>query len=286
MSRSSCHCRRVTCRRVTVTSLSLCHVHHVTVKPDKFTKTGNPPGHLQLERMYILINCHGSEGGSRQYPNRDVCRNCDQDSRYRDNLNQSTPPSDLVASRGDRPAQGGSNEYSQFQSRGDRPGAPSGDNKMDFRGRGGPPGDNKMDFRGRGAPSGDSKMEFRGRGGPPADRRMDFQGQRERLGDVGKGDYQGRRPPSDNGFQGRGGQSGGQEDNRARPGATDKNDSGVSSNRIGQDKSGSGQGDGEDKKVEVKMEDIKQSLLGSKPPPHDVQASGVKMGGGGSFSVM
>ena len=60
--------------------------------------------------------------------------------------------------------QGGSNEYSQFQSRGDRPGAPSGDNKMDFRGRGGPPGDNKMDFRGRGAPSGDSKTEFRGRG--------------------------------------------------------------------------------------------------------------------------
>ncbi|KAK2177176.1 hypothetical protein NP493_615g02012 [Ridgeia piscesae] len=74
--------------------------------------------------------------------------------------------------------------------------------------------------------------------------------------------------------------------NRARPGATDKNDSGVSSNRIGQDKSGSGQGDGEDKKLEVKMEDNKQSLLGSKPPPHDVQASGVKMGGGGSFSVM
>ena len=112
---------------------------------------------------------------------------------------------------------------------------------MDFRGRGGPPGDNKMDFRGRGAPSGDSKMEFRGRGGPPADSRMDFQGQRERLGDVGKGDYQGRGPPSGNGFQGRGGQ----EDNRARPGTTDKNDSGVSSNRIGQDKSGSGQGDGE-----------------------------------------
>ncbi|KAK2177178.1 hypothetical protein NP493_615g02013 [Ridgeia piscesae] len=49
--------------------------------------------------MYILINCHGSEGGSRQYPNRDVCRNCDQDSRYRDNPNQSTPPGDLFASR-------------------------------------------------------------------------------------------------------------------------------------------------------------------------------------------
>ena len=113
--------------------------------------------------------------------------------------------------------------------------------------------------------------------------RMDFQGQRERLGDVGNGDYQGRGPPSDNGFQGRGGQSGGQEDNRARPGATDKNDSGVSSNRIGQDKSGSGQGDGEDKKLEVKMEDNKQSLLGSKPPPHDVQASGVKMGEGVRF---
>ena len=213
----------------------------------------------------------GSEGGSRQYPNRDACRNGDQDSRYRDNPNQLTPPGDRFASRGDRPAQGGSNEYSQFQSRGDRPGAPSGDNKMDFRGRGGPPGDNKVDFRGRGALSGDSKMEFRGRGGPPADSRMDFQGQRERLGDVGKGDYQGRGPPSGNGFQGRGGQSGGQEDNRTRPGAADKNDSAVSSNRIGQDKSVSvsGQGDGEDKKVEVKMEDNKQSLLGSKPPPHD-----------------
>ena len=222
----------------------------------------------------------GSDSGSRQYPpSRDTSRNSDQGSRYRDSQIQPTPPghNDRFANRADRMATVGSNEYNQFQGRGDRPGAPSGGNKMDFRGRDAPPGDNKMDFRDCGAPSGDN--------------RMDFQGQRDRpdgLPDV-KADFQGRGPPSGNDFQGcgnqsgapPGGQSGGQEmsDSRARPKVTaGQSDSSLPGSCVAsQDKSGSNQGPGvaEDKKPEVKTED-KQSLLGSKPshdappakPPH------------------
>ena len=95
----------------------------------------------------------------------------------------------------------------------------------------------QMDFRGLGAPSGDSRdgvQLARGEVQLATSRVSEsvhvemFVGLSEITRDAG--------PPSDNGFQGRGGQSGGQEDNsgEARSDQT-RMTCGVSSNRIGQD---------------------------------------------------
>ena len=158
-------------------------------------------------------------------------------------------------------------------------------------GRGAPPslGRGAPPSLGRGAPSqpaANDKMDFRGRGGPPGGNRMDFQAPRPGM------------PPAGNGLPGRGSQLGappggrGQElSNMVKPNVpSNQNASGLPGNRATAPESKPGSGDGavEDKKPEITTDD--KSLLGSKlshdaPPmkPHPMDGGPPSGFGRGGF---